>query len=201
MIDELANAYRDEEARLHKARLLAWSSVGGFDIVAGFQCEPLTARAWIDLQLAENAIVCGKEASDGDAAAYIWRNSSNYRAGDDWRTHRAREKVIKTLRKRIKGEALMAAYTHLNEAFEELPQSNSTGNGIDNSFPDVEGIVSAIDEVAARYGTNPERVIDWPLSRIFQLQKAGRIATIPDYKLRQPESLMLIRREFLKVKT
>ena len=198
MIDELAKAYRDEESRLRKARLAAWCSVGNEVEVAGILCRPLTARAYIDLQLADCPFATGEDPTIADAAVYIWRNSTKYRAGDDWRTLRAREKCIKRVAKANDIDVISGAYEHLVAAFEEMPRSVSTaGSGQDNRFPDVEGIVSAIDEVAARYGTSPDEVVDWPMNRIFQLQKSSRVATIPDYKLRQPESLMRLRREYL----
>jgi len=199
MIDELAQAYRDEETRLHKARLAAWCSVGDETEIAGIECKPLTARAYIDLQLADSPFVIGEDPTIADAAVYIWRSSRNFRAGDDWRTLIRREKCIKRLSKANEIEVITGAYEHLSEAFDEMPRSVSTGGGGQNNrFPDVEGIVSTIDELAARYGTSPDTVIDWPLNRIFQLQKALRLATIPEYKMRQPESLMRLRREYLK---
>ena len=67
-----------------------------------------------------------------------------------------------------------------------------------NKFDDFDGLVGVIDEVAHRYGQDPYWVMDWPLSRIFQLQRALRIATIPDYKLQEPESIRAIKREILK---
>ena len=62
----------------------------------------------------------------------------------------------------------------------------------------IDGIVGAIDEVAARYGQNPTTVLNWPMNRIFQLQKAMRLATIPDYKLSEPKLIKMIKNEILK---
>ena len=92
-------------------------------------------------------------------------------------------------------------YIHINQAFEELPQSvNSKGNsfGWSNTLEAIDGIVGAIDEVAARYGQNPTTVLNWPMNRIFQLQKAMRLATIPDYKLSEPKLIKMIKNEILK---
>ena len=64
-------------------------------------------------------------------------------------------------------------------------------------MPAIEGIVGAIDEVAARYGQNPQDVLSWSMNRIFQLQKAIRLATIPDYKLAEPGLVKMIKQEIL----
>lgn len=198
MIDQLAERYREEEKRLKTVRLLSWCSVGRLESVLGIACDLLTARALVDLQLAENSIVTGSYPTQADAAAYLWRVSAAYRPGDGWRARRGKKRAIKAVYKAGKIKSVVFTQKHADESFAEIP---ITGGLIKSSgrkdFPDVDGIVSAVEEVAARYGQNPDTVFDWPLVRIFQLQKAARLATIPDYKLRKPETLMNIRREYL----
>jgi len=153
----------------------------------------------VDLRLAENAFVIGGVPTTQDVCAYYWRNSAQYAAKRTHLTEKAQEALGATLSKQDMENVILAAYEHSRAAFEEIPVSTNAKGGThrENGLPAVEGIVCAIDEVAHRYGRDPADVLDWPLNRIFQLQRAIRIATIPDYKLAQPESLMNLRREYL----
>ena len=200
MIDKLAQKYRDESARIREARLVAWCSTSDSLSICGVECGPLTARAWVDLSLESNLILEGGEPTRGDVCAYIYRSSKHYIIGNARKVKKAHKRIIKAYMRTHSIIALAECYQHLADAFQEIPRTQSMSNSINNRFPDIEGIVASVDEVAARYGTSPDEVMDWPLNRIFQLQKAARLATIPEYKLRQPESLLEIRREFLNVK-
>ena len=199
MIDNIAEQYESEKARINEARLIAWSSVADSETICGIRVNPLTARAWVDLRLAKNEIICGTgDNTDGAIAAYIWRVSKDYVCSDDPSAKKLKIEMIKQIKDF--DAAFVEVIEHIRAAFEELPQSLNTGGGSftrKNGVEDVEGIVGAIDEVSHRYGQNPCAAMDWPLNRIFQLQKAIRLATVPGYKLRQPESLMRIRSEYL----
>ena len=200
MIDHLIAEYNEESARITQERLLAWSSASVCQSICGVEMEPLTARAWVDLRLAENAFVIGGVPTTQDVCAYYWRNSAQYAAKRTHLTEKAQEALGATLGKQDLENVILAAYEHSRAAFEEIPVSTGTNGGKvsrNNGLPAVEGIVCAVDEVAHRYGRDPADVLDWPLNRIFQLQKAIRIATIENYKLAQPESLMNLRREYL----
>ncbi len=200
MIDNIAEQLEAEKARINEARLLAWSSVAGYETICGIRVNPLTARAWIDLRLAQNEIICGTgDHTDGAIAAYVWRVSKDYVCSDN----PSAEKLKMAMIKKIKDfdAAFIEVIEHIRAAFEELPQTSSTGGGAfsrKNGVEDVEGIVGAIDEVSNRYGQNPCEAMDWPLNRIFQLQKAIRLATVPGYKLRQPDLIMELRSKFLE---
>ena len=98
-------------------------------------------------------------------------------------------------------EFLKIVYEHINAAFEEMPESikiKSQTVSRKNTIQEIEGIIGAIDEVAARYGQNPATVLNWSMNRIFQLQKAIRLATIPNYKLAEPRLIKMIKQEILE---
>lgn len=199
MIDQLAERYREEEKRLKTVRLLSWCSVSRDINLVGVDCDLLTPRAVVDLNLAGNKILCGGVPTVADSAAYIWRVSKAYLTGNGWRAKKRQKKVIWKVYKAGPLKSVTAAYDHMAEPFCEMPRSGSVSKRSEKDrFPDIDGMVGAVEECAARYGQDPAIVFDWPLIRVFQLQKALRLATIPDYKLRQPETLMEIRREFLK---
>ena len=198
MIDELTHKLGEEKARITQARLVAWSSVGHADEIAGVAVKPLTARAWIDLRLAKNALFTGDDVTVNDLLNYIWRNSTEYLIGGD--VKQRKEAIKKAVESKDALEVYGDATEHLNAAFETLAIEQSTGgSGVSrsNKFPATEGIVSAIDEVAHRYGQAPQSVLDWPLCQILQLQTAIRIATLPEYKTLEPESVRSIKREIL----
>lgn len=199
MIEELAAKFKAEESRIRSARLAAWCSVGAEQAIMGIECAPLTVRAWLDLSLAENSVMEGKHPTPAEACAYVWRNCKAFEVGNPRKQKRWQKIIAKAFKKHGYFAALADIGEHVQTAFEELPRSqSSSGVQINNGCPDIEGIVGAIDEVAARYGVAPDVVTEWPLNRLFQLQRAARLATIPGYKLRQPESLMALRREYLQ---
>jgi len=156
MIDEILESYRKEENRIKHDRLLAWSSVGLSDSILGIECRPLTGRAWVDLWLSENSIIREGELSKGAGVAYIWRVSAAYSAGDDWRTLREKNMLADEMSRYDADQVVTSAINHANSAFQEVPKGLNGREAIDNSFAAVEGIVSALDEVGARYGVSPD---------------------------------------------
>lgn len=188
-IKTLSQLYEEEQSRIIENRLLAWSSVGNGDLI-GIEVNPLTVQAWIDLKVSGNAYITGDEPTEKDAIAYVWRSCIHFTNTRDKVTLKAKDEVIEAVENAgiELGEQIAR---HLNEAFDEAPESFAKGGGssISSGIPACEGLVYAIDEVSARYGQSPESVLQWPLTRVFQLQKAMRIATIPEYKLLQPARL------------
>jgi len=199
MIDELEKDLHEATARIAENRLLAWSSASNVVKLGKVPLQPLTAKAWIDLKLVDNAIACGGKPTDQDVLEYLWRNSSGYSPDANTASEKAKRKIGFTFAKTEAGELLKLVYRHINDAFVELPQSIKCSNGVsrNNTMPAIEGMIGAIDEVASRYGQNPIDVLTWPLNRIFQLQKAIRLATIPDYKLAEPQLIKAIKQEIL----
>jgi len=200
MIDELTDDLEYAQATIVENRLLAWSSVGSKTDIDKLVLMPLTAKAWIDLKIIGNKFICEGRPDADDALEYLWRNCEAYSTVQNAATEKTKKRLGYLLGKNGNGYVTNLAYKHINAAFTELPQSVNNSNSISrsNTMPAVEGIIGAIDEVAARYGQNPADVLEWPLNRIFQLQKAIRIATIPNYKLAEPQLIKTIKQEILQ---
>lgn len=199
MIDELQKDLQDATARIAENRLLAWSSGAEVTYSDKIDLRPLTAKAWVDLKLVDNTFVVGGTPSDQDVLEYIWRNHPGYTSEKTAESEKIKRKIGYTFGKLEAKELLDLVYKHINDAFAEMPVSVNAKGGFSrsNTIQPIEGMVGAIDEVAARYGQNPIDVLGWPLNRIFQLQKAMRIATIPDYKLAEPTLIRTIKQEIL----
>lgn len=200
MINELADDLREAEARIVENRLLAWSSDAGEETIGKMSLVPFTAKAWVDLKLVGNKMVCDGKPTDDDVLEYLWRNSKHYGPEANAKTQKAKKAIGYLFGKSKDNELQMIAYRHLNDAFAEIPECVNSGSNSfsrENKMPAIEGIVGAIDEVAARYGQNPQDVLSWSMNRIFQLQKAIRLATIPDYKLAEPGLVKMIKQEIL----
>ena len=83
MIDDLTKQLQAKKAQIAESRLLSWSSASDAEPVKGVKLLPLTARAWVDLRLAENAFFTVKEYDLLDVIGYYWRNSFEYSAYAD----------------------------------------------------------------------------------------------------------------------
>lgn len=200
MINKLSEDLKEATARIAQNRLLAWSSDSGITKQDKIALKPLTAKAWVDLNLIDNAIALGADPSEQDLIDYIWRNCSEYNPKQCAASEKAKRRIGYAYGKSNKEALAKLVFDHVNNAFSEMPETINTKSGFsrDNKMSPIAGIVGAIDEVAARYGQNPADVLTWPLNRIFQLQKAMRLATIPDYKLAEPKLIKLIKQEILQ---
>jgi len=201
MMDELTGDLLEAKARVVENRLLAWCSNAGEESIGKMSLMPLTAKAWVDLKLVGNKMVCDGEATDDDVLQYLWRNSKDYNPATNAKTEKAKKIIGYLFGKSKDNEFSIIAIRHLNDAFAEMPERenfNSNSFSRENKMPAIEGIIAAIDEVAARYGQNPSDVLSWSMNRIFQLQKAIRLATIPDYKLSEPKIIKIIKQEILE---
>lgn len=200
MLDILIEDLEFAQAAIVENRLLAWSSAGTKTDIDKLLLLPVTAKAWIDLKLIGNKFICEGLPDEDDALEYLWRNCEAYNSVQNSNTENVKKRLGYLLGKNGKDYVLNLAYKHINAAFAELPKSVNNSNSIqrENAMPATEGIIGAIDEVAARYGQNPLDVLTWPLNRVFQLQKAIRVATIPNYKLAEPQLIRIIKQEILK---
>jgi hypothetical protein len=201
MIDQLAEDLEFAKNKILENRLLAWSSVGSKTDIDKLVLIPLSAKAWIDLKIISNKFVSEGRPDADDALEYLWRNCEAYSTVQNAATEKTKKRLGYLLGKNGENYIINLAYKHINDAFTELPQSvNNNKNSINrsNRMPAIEGIIGAIDEVAARYGQNPADTLEWPLNRIFQLQKAIRLATIPNYKLAEPQLIKTIKKEILQ---
>lgn len=201
---DLYAEYENECERLTFERLQSFSSIGACTSIAGLDVYMLTIRAWIDLRLCENEIVLGGFSWEC-LAKYLKRISVHYREGravalSNWHRWQIERTVYKASKNFEQAEKIIDdTRKHLNQAFQERPQSIQCGGfARDNNIPPVEGVVSMVDELASRYGCHPMQILMLPISCAFALQKAARIATIPDYKLLEPQSLRDIKSEYLQ---
>lgn len=198
-MQELFQAYADKRESIAEQRLLSWSSAGAQDTALGLAVRPLTMRAWVDLKLAGNAFVNDTEPTEGDVFAYVWRNSESFTTATGWRGRRAKRRVERACLTLPIVDQVAFVLDHIEQAFTETPESpHKGGYSRSNALPPVEGCATAADELGARYGIDPELVMDWPLNRIFQLQKAARLATVSEYKLLEPEPLRRIASQILE---
>jgi len=200
MIDELTKELEAAKAKIAANRLLAWSSDNGARNFGKLTLIPLTVKAWVDLKLVGNAVVCGSEPVDQDVLEYLWRNSEKYDANSCAASEKYKRKIGFLFNKSDPSQLLELVYSHINDAFAEMPICANVSKQLfsrDNRVVPIDSIVAAIDEVSSRYGQNPANVLSWPLNRVFQLQKAIRIATIPNYKLAESHLIKSIKQKIL----
>ena len=200
MIDDVNKQLLEAKARIAENRLLAWSSDTGVKKFGKLSLVPLTVKAWIDLKLVGNAMVTGSIPSDQDVLEYLWRNSDKYDPVSCAASEKYKRKIGFLYSKSNPSDLIELVYSHINDAFIEMPVCNNNSTKIfsrQNTVVPVDSIVAAIDEVSARYGQNPTNVLTWPLNRVFQLQKALRLATIPNYKLAEPQIIKSIKQKIL----
>jgi hypothetical protein len=201
MINELLSDLKKAKAKIQKNRLLAWSSNEGESSVGKITLLPLTAKAWVDLNVIDNKFICGGNPTGNDIMEYFWRNSDKYDANSTRKTTKAKQYIGYLFAQSEPGEFSKIVYEHIYAAFEEFPESINVKDKTvkrKNTITEIDGIVGIIDEVAARYGQNPATVLSWSMNRIFQLQKAIRLATIPDYKLAEPKLIKMVKQEILE---
>lgn len=178
--------YIKRRTEIEESRLKAFSSIGLASDLLGIKCNRLTARAWIDLRLVKNGILMGSPTQIA-VCQYIYRVHFAYPL-TGWQKFKV-ERHVSRRWKRSPINLLGEVYDHLKAAFAEEPESVGAGATQSNKIEGVEGVVSSIDEVAARYGQDPDVIAEKPLAKIFALQKASRLATIPGYNLSEPKDL------------
>ena len=81
-----------------------------------------------------------------------------------------------------------------------MPEAANGSNTRNFKIAEVEGIVTALDEIGARYGMHPQMVAKMPMRQIFALQKSIRLSTIPNYKILEPKVLRDIKSKHLRAK-
>ena len=200
MINELTKELEEAKARIAENRLLAWSSGISDRKFGKLTLIPLTVSAWVDLKMVGNAVVSGNMPGDQDVLEYLWRSSDNYDAISCAASEKNKRKIGFLFGKSKPSELLELVYNHINDAFVEMPICNNVSKesfSRDNRVVPIDSIVASIDEISSRYGQNPVDVLEWPLNRIFQLQKAIRMATIPNYKLAEPRIIKSIKEKIL----
>lgn len=191
--------YQEKKAEIERSRLWAFSSQCLFANICGLKAYHLTAEMWIDLQCKDNGMLTGNPSEEA-LRQYLQRVSVKFPLNSLqkallefklWLTFRSEEKAVKLIK---------AVLSHIDCAFDEMPETASNSQTKSFKIAEVEGIVTALDEIGARYGLHPQEVARMPLRQIFALQKAARLSTIPNYKILEPKVLRDIKSEHLKAK-
>ena len=198
MID-LNREYTQETERIQTARDLLWSSLPAVQPYGRFNLVPLSLRGWIDLRVTGNAFLSGTVPTSEDIEAYAWRNSVHFTASKNLISWMRKALIRRVVKNGNFLEMVIELHDHLRDAFEEAPHTADNG-GISRTsgMQPVDSTTAAIDEIASRYGLAPVAVIDYPMARIFGLQKAIRQATVPDYKPVLPEAIRSLNSKILE---
>lgn len=196
LTDTTFQKYQKKKQEIEKARLKAFCSAQ-VSSVFGIKCNPLTCRAWVDLRLVENGLFEGVPSVEA-ICQYLFRVSVSYPLSG-WRKFKIERRVRRACKDGQRFTELIESIAgHLRGAFDELPEGNKSGGAFNAKIAPVESAVSAADELAARYGQHPDVILDMPMSQMFALQKAARIATVPGYRLFEPIALRNIKSEHLR---
>lgn len=197
-----AEKYKQERQKLELNRSLDWSSCAIEYVVAGEKLLPMTVQTWFDLMIIKSPIVTGDEVTIDAIVDYLWRNSKRFCTNPllrEWRMFWMHRRIMKALKTNKTSQELVSVFCeHVKSSFDELPESNTSQEQKRNAMQLVGSEVAMIDEVAHRYGINPLSVLKMPLRQVFALQKVIRLATIPEYKILEPNSLRKIKSEYLK---
>jgi hypothetical protein len=199
----IAEQYTAERERLELNRALDWSTYSRTYKAAGETLKPLTVQAWFDLLAAKSPILTGAGLTVESIVDYIWRCSIRHTSNvlfKEWRLWWIHSRVNKCLDSTAGAEAVMGVINqHIGDAFDEYPEQVQGGNfSARTAMPHASGEAYFVDELAHRYGVSPDLVLTWNLRKAFQLQKAARTVTNPDYKALEPRSLLNIKSDFLK---
>ena len=198
----IAEKYQAERERLELNRTLDWSTFSREFIAAGETLVPMTVQVWFDLLAVKSPILSAEGLTAEAVTDYIWRNCKRHTRNvwrKEWRLYWLQRRVEKAIDDEKECDALLTVvFDHVKEAFDEFPSTaaGATTRQV-NSMPGASGEASMLDEIAHRYGINPQEVLKMPLRRAFALQRTIRLATIPEYKLLEPDSLRAIKSEYL----
>ncbi len=197
----IAEKYQSERERLELNRTLDWSTFSREFIAAGETMVPMTVQVWFDLLAVKSPILSAEGITLDSVTDYVWRNCKRHTGQTwikEWRLYWLQRRIEKALSKESSADALLTViFDHVKESFDEFPSSPGATSRQVNSMPGASGEASMVDEIASRYGMNPTDVLKMPLRRAFALQRTIRLATIPEYKLLEPDSLRAIKSEYL----
>lgn len=199
----IAEQYTSERERLELNRSLDWSTYSRTYKAAGETLKPLTVQSWFDLLAVKSPMLTGAGLTVESIVDYIWRCSRRHTSNvllKEWRLWWIHSRVNKCLDTTEGAEALMGVLNrHIGDAFDEYPEQMQSGNVSNRTaMSNACGEAYLVDELAHRYGVNPEIVLKWDLRKAFQLQKVIRTVTNPEYKTLEPRSLLNIKSDFLK---
>lgn len=194
--------YQTERDRLELNRALDWSTFYREFTAAGEKLVPMRVQDWFDLLAVNSPMIYSKNPTIESLVDYIWRHSkrrTNNRLLKEWRLFWIQRRIIKSLKKDKDREALLDVIReHVKSSLDEYPEDvGKSKQSRTNTMSSVAGEACMVDEIASRYSINPEEVLKMPLRRAFALQRTMRMATIPDYKLLEPQSLRNIKSKYL----
>jgi hypothetical protein len=198
----IAEEYEQERKKLELDRKLDWSTFSRDFIAAGEKLEPMTVQIWFDLLAIKSPLLYGGQPTVDVLTDYVWRNKASRPSNKWlilWGVYWLKKRIIRTIMKEDEGPALIhVIHEHVKSSLDEFPSVSGTkSRKRSNSMSPISGEASMIDELAHRYGTNPEDVLKMPVRRAFALQRIIRSTTIPGYKLLEPDSLRAIKSKFL----
>ena len=194
--------YQAERDRLELNRALDWSTFYREFTAAGEKLVPMRVQDWFDLLAIDSPMINMKQPTVEGLVDYIWRHSerkTNNRILKAWRLFWLQRRIIKTLGNEKDAEAMIRVVSeHIKTSLDEYPDDvGKSKQSRTNTMTSVAGEACMVDEIANRYSINPEEVLKMPLRRAFALQRTMRMATIPDYKLLEPQSLRDIKSKYL----
>jgi hypothetical protein len=197
----IAEKYQAERERLQLNRTLDWSTFSREFIAAGETLKPMTVQVWFDLLAIKSPILSAEGLTAEAVTDYVWRNCKRHTRRiwlKEWRLYWLQRRIEKAIDDEAECEALLnVIFDHVKDAFDEFPSSSGASTRQVNSMSGTSGEAAMLDEIAHRYGMNPQDVLKMPLRRAFALQRTIRLATIPEYKLLEPDSLRAIKSEYL----
>jgi len=198
----IAEEYQAEREKLELNRALDWSTFSKEYIAVGEVLEPMTVQNWFDLLAIKSPIIYNDTPTMESVVDYVWRHShrnTNSKWLKRWRLHWLQKRIVKSLRNKSEGRALVHVICeHLKSSLDEYPSDSGGSNSRrSNTMSPVAGEASMIDEIAGRYAMHPEDVLKLPIRRAFALQRTIRLSTIPGYKILEADSLRAIKSKHL----
>lgn len=186
-LQTIAKACALEQERIRDRRLSVWTSGGLIEHVCdGLDLKPLTFQAAIDLCYAKNRLLLGGDLNPEQCVLYVWRNSTQYKIDNN----DALARIITACKTLSVNRLVSVCQQHVASAFFEVPAKGSSST---SDLEAVEPLIAIVEDLAARYGVDPQKVLNWDIAKGFALQRAAYIRTIPDYQAPIPKNLFDLR--------
>lgn len=150
--------------------------------LCGVVVRQLTLRHLLLLEHCGNAFICGGIPEPSDVALFLWFLSPDYcldpKKRDEFVRGVARLKMV---------ESVLAIRAFLDGAFMDAPQNLDGGKAY---FSTAAGLVSML---AREFGWDDEAILEKPVARLFQYQKAILHRYRPDLPLFNPSDALISR--------
>lgn len=200
---DFSKQYTEERKNLELNRALDWSTYYAEYIIAGEPLLPMTVQVWFDLLAIKSPVLHSQDPTVESVVDYLWKNSKRKTENKllkEWRLFWLHRRILKSLNNETDAlELIEALGQHIKTALDEFPSDcNNATSKKRNTMSPVSGEASMVDELAQRYSIHPDEVLQMTLRRAFSLQRVIRSATIPGYKLLEPDSLRQLKSNYLK---